>query len=190
MSDEGERILKDKFTHLVKTDFRVLPNVVGQELIHQTRVIIDFMLYPKPHLLEAGFDPVWFGVEVKHFGVSGETGKMSRFLWQCITYVQSIFTIDNEILKPVFVLGFSDVQEVNQDNNELCREYRSQWTGMIRLAGLAHVGTFYEVLPTSYKPLGGWNIGFSSSSYFRRIDGVYKKMNYNIFKENVGNCAS
>jgi hypothetical protein len=190
MSDEGEKTLKNKFNHLVKNDFRVLADVVGQELVHQKKVRIDFMLYPNPHLVEAGFDPVWFGVEVKHFGISGETGKMSRFLWQCVTYAQSVFQVDHTAVRPAFVLGLSDVYEVNQGNNDFCREYRSQLTGMLRLAGLAHVGTFSEVLPTSHKPLGGWNIFFSSSSYFRRVDGKYEKMKYNVFKENVGNCSS
>ena len=189
MSDEGEKTLKNKFIHIVQGDFRILANIAGKELLHQKKVVIDFMLYPMPHLLEAGFDPVWFGVEVKHFGISGETSKMSRFVWQCITYVQSTFQVEGIAIKPAFVLGFSDVDEVNQDDSDFCREYRSQWTGMVRLAGLAHVGNFHEVLQTRHKPLGGWNIIFSSSSYFRRVDGRYEKMKYNIFKENVGNCS-
>lgn len=190
MSDEGEKALKDKFLRLIRNDFRVLPDVVGYNLISKKKVIADFMLYPSQELIESGFDPVWFGVEVKHFGISGETGKMSRFIWQCITYAQSAYEIDGVDTRPSFVLGFSDVYEVNQGNNDLHREYRSQLTSMLRLAGLAHVGTFHEVLPTKYKPIGGWNIIFSSSSYFRRINGLCEKMKYNIFKENVGNCAN
>jgi hypothetical protein len=190
MSDEGEKGLKNKFQRIVKNDFLVLPDINGEELVHHKKVIIDFMLYPKPHLLEAGFDPVWFGVEVKHFGVVGETGKMSRFIWQSISYAQSTFQVDGTIVKPAFVLGFSDVYEVNPENDNLHRGYLSQLTGMLRLAGLAHVGTFHEILPSKNKPLGGWNIVFSSSSYFRRVDNEYKKTKYNIFKENVGNSAN
>ena len=86
-----------------------------------------------------------FGVEVKHFGIPGETGKMSRFIWQCITYTQSSFQIDGLGRKPAFVLGFSDVFDVNQNSDELNKEHLCQLTGMLRLAGLAHVGTFSEI---------------------------------------------
>ncbi len=191
MSDEGEKELKTKFIKLVNTDFRVFPNVVGKDLIDDEKVIIDFMLYPKEHLIKAGFDPVWFGVEVKHFGISGETGKMAHFIWQCITYFQSMFKIDNTFERPAFVLGFSDVENVNPERNDsFSQNTRSQWIGMLRVAGFPHVGMIYEVLPTKYKPLGGWKIFFSSSLYFRRTGDEYERMNYNIFKKNIGNCTN
>jgi len=198
MSDKGEQELKDKFRSIAKNDFEILSDVRGSYLLQEKEVVLDFMLYPKLHLLESGFEQAWFGVEVKHFDNLHVTGKMSRFLWQCITYAQSVFQVKGKAERPAFVLGFSNVDkildELCRDKNkftekEICREYRSQWTGMVRIAGLAHVGFFNETLPTRYKPLGGWNITFSSSSYFRLVNGQYKKLNYNIFKENIGNCA-
>lgn len=191
MSDEGEKILKTKFIKLANTDFQVFPNVVGNYLPKKKELVIDFMLFPKEHLINAGFDPVWFGVEVKHFGISGETGKMSRFIWQCITYTQSMFKIDNSFEIPPFVLGFSDVEDVNPEKNDCFNQnYRSQWIGMLRVASFPHVGMFYEVPPTERKPLGGWKIFFSSSLYFRRTGDEYERTNYNPFKENIGNCAN
>ncbi len=189
MSNEGEKILKKKFLQIAKDDFLILPEVKGEELLHHKKVIIDFMLYPKLHLVKAGFDPKWFGVEVKHFGVAGETGKMSRFIWQSITYVQSKFQVDEKVVSPAFVLGFSDVYKVNDNNSSRDSGYLSQLLGMLRLAGLAHVGTFDEISPSKNNSLGGWNIAFSSSSYFRRVGNEYTRTKYNVFKENVGNSA-
>jgi hypothetical protein len=111
---------------------------------------------------------------------------MSRFVWQCITYRQSEFCIDAEIIRPKFVLGFSDVEDVNTNAD---RVYLYQWQGMKRLAGLANVGMFYEILPTKNNPSGGWRIRFSSSTYFSFSNGRYHRLkNYNIFKRNIGNC--
>lgn len=189
MSDEGEKSLKIQFRQLVKDDFLIRPDVRGEELLHHKKVVIDFMLYPMPHLIKAGFDPFWFGIEVKHFGIVGETGKMSRFIWQSISYVQSQFQIDGEFVRPAFVLGYSDVFEVNDKDSKRDNMYIHQLTGMLRLAGLAHVGTFHQIKPTKRNLLGGWNIEFSSSSYFRRVDNKYTRTTYNIFKENVGNSS-
>ncbi|MBN8656608.1 MAG: hypothetical protein J0M11_12800 [Anaerolineae bacterium] len=189
MSDEGERALKIKFHSLAKDDFMIHPDVRGEELLHHKKVVIDFMLYPMPHLIKAGFDPVWFGIEVKHFGVAGETGKMSRFIWQSISYVQSKFQVDGKIANPAFVLGYSDVFEVNDSKLTRDNTYMHQLIGMLRLAGLAHVGTFRKIKPTKSNLLGGWDISFSSSSYFRRVGDEYTRTKYNIFKENVGNSS-
>jgi hypothetical protein len=186
MNLKGEPALKSRFQKIVGNDFIVYSEVVGRDLIYGKKVIIDFLLYPKPHLIESKFDEVWFGVETKHFGRCGETGKMSRFVWQCITYRQSEFCIDAEIIRPKFVLGFSDVEDVNTNAD---RVYLYQWQGMKRLAGLANVGMFYEILPTKNNPSGGWRIRFSSSTYFSFSNGRYHRLkNYNIFKRNIGNC--
>ena len=197
MSDKGEQELKYKFRNIAENDFEIIPNVNGHNLVHEKEVIIDFMLYPKPLLIESGFIKAWFGVEVKHFDDKDGTGKMSRFLWQCITYSQSAFQIKNQTERPAFVLGFSNIDRIldesridknNLSEIELCRMDRSQWTGMVRISGLANVGIFHEVIPTRNRTLGGWKISSSSSYYFRYENGKYKKLNYNIFKENIGNC--
>jgi hypothetical protein len=187
MSVDGEERLQKRLLNLVQNDFKIYSQVVGRNLIFQDEEVrIDFLLYPKQHLLDKGFDPVWFGIEVKHFGKLGETGKMSRFVWQCITYAQSEFEVNNQTIRPAFVLGYSDVEEVNKDSE---REYLSQWIGMLRLAGLAKVGVFQEIKPSDYRPNGGWSIVFSSSTYFTFSKGEYSRKNYNIFKINIGNSA-
>jgi hypothetical protein len=186
MSNEGELALEKEFQKIARNDFRIIFQVEGRDLIHGKNVVIDFMLYPKPHLINFGFDPVWFGVEIKHFGVPGETGKMSRFAWQCVTYKQSEFQIEAEMIQPAFVLGFSDVEHVIREADSSCL---CQWIGMQRLVGLANVGMFYEIPPTRNNPDGGWRIRFSSSTYFSLSNGQYRRLkNYNIFKVNIGSC--
>lgn len=190
MSAEGEEKLQQKLLSLTQNDFYIFQQTKGKNLVHSVTVIIDLLLYPKQHLIDAGFDPVWFGIEVKHFGQPGETGKMSRFIWQCITYVQSEFeTKDHSTIRPTFILGFSDINEVN-GTSETERYYLAQWLGMVRLAGLAKVGIFNEIKPSNHYPTGGWKIEFSSSTYFRVLGSEYHRTNYDIHKINVGNCAN
>ena len=43
MSEEAEKKLKNKFISLVDNDFRVVEDVVGQDLVHQRKVRIDFL---------------------------------------------------------------------------------------------------------------------------------------------------
>ena len=109
---------------------------------------------------------------------------MSRFIWQCITYRNSEFRIEDNVIRPVLVLGYSDIKRI--ENNE---NYQSQWMGMIRVAGLANVGMFDE-FPASRKDMfGGWRIRISSSTYFSYSRGKYKKHGeYNVYKHNIGNC--
>lgn len=187
MSFDGEEKLQQELLKTIQSDFVIYPQVEGRHLIYQTeKVRIDFLLYPKQHLIENGFDPIWFGIEVKHFGKIGETGKMSRFIWQCVSYVQSEFKVNEEIIRPAFVLGYSDVEAINKGTD---REYLSQWIGMLRLAGLAKVGSFQKIKSSAYNPNGGWSIVFSSSTYFTYSKGEYNRKNYNISKINIGNCA-
>ncbi|MEZ4590941.1 MAG: hypothetical protein R3D55_07335 [Chloroflexota bacterium] len=188
MTSIGEKRLQKRFENLLKDDFDLFPEVWGKNLVYPDKEVrIDYLLFPKPHLIEAGFDPVWFGVEIKHFGKPGETGKLSRLIWQCITYVQSQFELDKKNIRPVFVLSFSDFQKMNKGNGN---EYISQWLGMIRLGGLAKVGILNELEPSAYQPIRGWSIVFSSSTYFSFSKGEYHRKNYNIFNINIGNSTN
>ncbi len=185
MSDKGEIELKKRFCQLIKDDFNINADINGEDLIYKKGVRIDFMLYPKRKLIMEGFDRVWFGVEVKHFDRPGSIGKMSKFLWQCITYTQSTFQVDSVTIKPTFVLGFSNFYQINPDNSEAFFHSIS----LNILAGLPHVGTFFEIIPKNANLARGWRIRFSTSTYFHLNKGHYHKFNYNIHKVNIGNCS-
>lgn len=181
MSIEGEKILSEEFENLVKFDFDIYPQVNGKTIIENAIVRIDYLLRPKDHLIELGFDPVWFGIEIKHFGNEFELGPLSRYIWQCITYGQSRFYIGEESIRPQFILGYSDIDYYGSMPD--C------WNGLIILAGLAKVGMFYSY-PSKTKIKSDWFIRFSTSHYFSKKNEVYRRHKYNIYKINTGNCAN
>ena len=182
MSDIGERKLKEELQRIAKDDFVILPNVKGKHLIHTNRQVeIDFMFYPKEHLINAGFDSIWFGVKC-------DTENMSRFVCQSISYVQSEFQIEGKMIRPVFVLGYSNVEDVIANSNPNESAFQ-QWFRLSHLAGLMNVGVFEKYEPKRNSPLGGWYIRFITSHWFWKKNGEYFKSKYNIYKVNVGNCS-
>jgi hypothetical protein len=191
MTDIGERKLKDNLLNLVQNDFEIFPEVRGKNLIHADREVkIDYMFHPKPQLIRADFEDIWFGVEVKHFGNQCNTEKMSRFIWQCITYVQSEFQVDRRLIRPIFVLGYSDIESALEFDATPEKCASREWLRLIHLAGLANVGMLGEYRRTKKNPLGGWHIRFSTTTWCKKRLGHYQKFNsFNIFNVNVGNCT-
>lgn len=107
----SEPLLKNKIRAELASDFEILEEVTGKHLISAETVRIDFMLRAKPHLLIRGFTNEWFGVECKWIeDNNGQTAKVTKTVWQSITYAQSAFFIENENVTPAFVL-------VNTPNN-------------------------------------------------------------------------
>ncbi len=106
-SDEESK-LKEIFRERVAKDFHIREEVSGRHLIEDKGVRIDFMLFPKDHVIAAGFEPQWFGVEAKFIHTNksyGNRNKLTKLVWQCITYGQSVFKIDGEEIRPLFI-GF------------------------------------------------------------------------------------
>jgi hypothetical protein len=108
--DCNEDCLKNKIKEMLDDDFILRDSVKGINPVENKKVIIDYMLYPKIHLIENGFDPHWVGVEIKYIKDFSESdrGKKSQLLWQAITYSQSIFDIDSENkgIRPHFVVAY------------------------------------------------------------------------------------
>lgn len=131
-------------------------------MIEQTSVSIDFLLFPKPHLIADGFDPVWFGIEAKHIRdfKRGDLGKKSKLVWQSITYAQSAFYIDGDTVRPFFVLLYIGEDEFGQ--NESGERAAVSWRALINLAQYANVGWL------STNPRYGWVIRFGGGTYYRR----------------------
>ena len=85
--DETE--LKAYLVKRLRFDFEIVPEVPGSFLVDGTRVVIDYLFHPRPHLVERGFEDGWFGVEVK--SPQGGQAKGLRVAWQAITYSMSEF---------------------------------------------------------------------------------------------------
>ncbi len=181
MSAEGESNLKEILIGQLNSDFILLSEISGVSDFYNKKIKIDILAYPKEHLVDNGFDPEWFGVEIKHFDKPGDSGKLSRFIWQAITYQHAIYNLKNTIIKPLFVLCFSNYESMNAHNDS---SYPKYFPGMMLIAGLGRVGNL--VVFGKDKP--GWRIRFATSTYFTKIAGEYKRLPYNIEKTNAGNC--
>lgn len=144
----NEDSLKLKLESLLDKDFYLRKEVGGNHLIHDSPVRIDYLVKAKPHLVDAGFTPEWFGVECKWIeGVEGQTSKVSRLFWQGITYRQSRFFVDGETIIPSFVAVL-----VNDKLEPLIEKH---FKAQAQLALYGHVG---EIL--FYKD-GNWGIKFT-----------------------------
>ena len=100
-SDEPR--LKEVIADRLSIDFDIRAEVEGQFIVDGTSVFIDYLLFPKPALVEKGFVEDWVGLEVKH--PKNGDNKPIKFAWQCITYSQSKF--NNR--RPPFVLMFPSI---------------------------------------------------------------------------------
>ncbi len=93
----SETILTENLIKAIQDDFEILREVSGHHSIYNKNVRIDLMLKAKSHLQEAGFTDEWFGVECKWFdAIHGATSKVTRMVWQSITYAQSEFNINGK----------------------------------------------------------------------------------------------
>jgi len=179
----GEDELKKVLLELLENDFDIKKECQGTHRLYGNPVRIDFLLYPKDKLIKVGFEPCWFGIEAKHF-LEESKSEMARFLYQCITYQQSEFNIVGSLIRPEFVLAFSNK---NQETIIKETDYWYSWYGMNQLAALANVGWFLPKLD-NFGTTIGWTMRFSTSNHFSRKGNDYKKLEHNI-RRYVGNCS-
>lgn len=107
---KNERELKTWFKNKFNADFYIYAEVPGVHVAENKDVLIDYILIPKEHLVQEGFEPCHFGVEVKYFKQESEfTHKTSRGLWQTISYNDCDFIIDNSKVRLKFGLIFSNL---------------------------------------------------------------------------------
>jgi hypothetical protein len=177
-------------------DFILKPEVVGKHMSEGVRVQIDYIAYAKPHLIAHGFEPVYFGIEVKFLDqTDGFTHKASRGIWQTVSYTDSTFFVDGEWRRLKFALFFSNLcfdeeRELLEGVGMQPENDRVTWRALLQLANHANVGSL-EILGNR-EAWRGWAMAFSSGRYFRRSmrDGqaVYHLSNANMInKVRIGN---
>jgi hypothetical protein len=163
----NEENLKCQFIEAINKDFEIKSDVVGSFLVDNSRVIIDYLLLPKSHLIEKGFRPNWFGVEVK--SPDGEGAKKAiRVAWQAITYSQSEF----EGSRPDFVLIYPPLSTFFHKPNDAY-----YLTCMLQKANVGYL----ETNPKTKK----WKIKFGANLYFSSDSGLSNTPNAGI-KRHVG----
>ena len=86
----NEDRLKDILELSLKDDFILKKERKGKHLLEQRTIYVDFLLHPNEDLISKGFDPMWFGCEVKSPNVIKEPQKTVMDLAkQCIDYTES-----------------------------------------------------------------------------------------------------
>lgn len=156
----SESFLTNNLVNRLANDFTLKREITGKHLIYGTSVRIDLMAKGKPHLLAVGFTEQWFGIECKWADrVGGTTSKMTRMVWQSITYSQSAFTIDNLDFIPEFVAVYTP--------DKLPLSIERHLDTLLQLGLYANVGRMY------FYQDGAWGIKFGNIYSRSNKDGYY-----------------
>ena len=160
MQIQNENQLQIFFKAIASSDFVIYEEVKGINLVENKGVRIDFICKAKNHVVEKGFTPKYFGVEVKHIE-QNDKKKLRHALVQCITYSMSRFAIDNCVFRPAFVLLFS-------------RNFQNMTE--LTMASYFNVGSFLISENQDYLEQHGiYNIKFASSVYYRQKTGIVNR---------------
>jgi hypothetical protein len=125
------------------------------------KVVIDYLLYPKQHLIDVGFDNVWFGCEVKSpIGKREAHKKLLDFAKQSIDYTESDF--DGTI--PNFVVMFPGMSHFFGDEGDDDYQHAHYFCHLFR----AFIQRF-KVGTLSIDPKDKWHISFGSQRYFSKL---------------------
>lgn len=183
-----EPVLKSFLLDQLDADFFIRREVTGKHLINGERVKADFVLQPKSHLLDLGFDDCIFVVEVKAVYSSNQSpwSRMMHVCHQTVTYMQSRFDFG----RPLFALVFPDFRyfadaDFVRIQNPI--ERRSVADAVLRT--VQNMGMFEHVgcldFDTDYytKQLV-WKISMGGQRLFSIPDG---RNPANLLRERVGN---
>ncbi len=172
----SEGRLKNEVAEKMRSDFEVFPEVTGfvnyrKEFwdffrIERAKVRADFLLSPKPHLIETGFPSGLIAVEVKYFQRSGIIRQYCQALKQASDYAISSFELRySRNNMPLFALLASNLQEIRAD---LPPKILSQCQAIRRFIAWQRVGQLL-LRPT------GWEILFQSECFFLAQAGEYSR---------------
>ncbi|WP_412522365.1 hypothetical protein [Shewanella algae] len=188
--------LKRWLVKYLSEDFDLFPEVCGYHQFENVNVRIDFIAFPKKHLIDKGFCAEPFGIEVKYFNQeNGFTRKTSRGFWQAISYNDCWFDLNGHSTKLKFSLLFSNL--AFEAEMKLVRNYGynnendvMEWIGMLHLANHANVGLL-GVYGDKHNCLS-WAIKFAGGVYFsasKRPDKIdFRLSNSNVInKVRIGN---
>ena len=162
-----ENELKLQLCSSLESEFEIKAEVPGNFLIDGSRVVIDYLLFPKEPLISKGFKPSWFGIEVK--SPEGEGPKKAiRLAWQAITYSQSKF----EGERPAFILVYPPLSEFFKKTQDAYY--------LVCMLQKANVG-YLELRPEKQI----WKIKFGANLHFSSDKGASNHSNAGI-KRHVG----
>ncbi|TKK20885.1 hypothetical protein EcCFBP13530_10215 [Enterobacter cancerogenus] len=192
----SEPELKAWMSNFFKNDFYIYPEVTGIHNTEKVKVRIDYVLFPRKHLVDSGFEAMPFGIEVKYFNqVKDFAHKASRGVWQAISYNDCEFSLQGRNFKLKFCLLFSNLSFSNErETLEIYSDHFDgkvmKWMGMLNVANHAKVGVL-KVIGKKDR-VKGWTISFAGGNYFNcsinNNESIYKLSNANtINKVRIGN---
>ncbi len=153
------------FIEFFKDDFHIVSEVKGVHLCTNKKVRIDLLAYPKKHIIEAGFDECYFGIEVKYFNGNKFLKSGSSAFYQTISYVTSEFYTKNKIIKPSFCLLFSNFSFDNIFENA-SENSQKEYEAFKHLSNHYNVGTI-DIGRYMKSGKREWHFKFANQDYFR-----------------------
>ena len=177
--------LKQLLISKLSSDFELRPDVDGIYIVEPKPVKIDFLLRAKSHIIDGGFTPEWFGVEVKNIYHNGipKSGKINEVFWQALTYAQSKF--DEKRLPFVLVLVNDDYSKIDDRKTDKKTENFDSLTFMF-VARFCQYGNIGKLELEK----NGYSVVFDNNFYFRRRNGEMQKGKTNVgIKRNIGNVS-
>ena len=103
---KNEDDYKKEVVASLSNDFFIEPEVVGTWPLDGKTCRLDFLLSPKPHLVEKGFDAETFGIEVKSPTSKESVKKLLDCVLQAYTYTLCSFNQK----QPAFVLIYPEIK--------------------------------------------------------------------------------
>src|SRR5262245_20215661 len=96
-----EEAIRNRVLSALTWDFECHQETCGRHIETNEALRADILCFPRPHLVERGFESVWFGIETKHIDFAKHTSdRLYRTLWQAISYRHSEFTVANKRVRP------------------------------------------------------------------------------------------
>ncbi|MEO1290340.1 MAG: hypothetical protein AAFV93_21520 [Chloroflexota bacterium] len=169
-----ETELKSYLDKFLEPDFFFAKEVKGTHIVEEVTVIADYILRPKSHLVENGFDDVYFAIEVKSPAVKHPNSQYRKVVVQAASYVDSLFSDK----RPAFTLIFPDHNCFRPESNA------GQYFEVHHYFHIAHYFNVGDFRINQKKDR--WCIWFGGGRYYCSSRG---KGTHNVTKRYVGNIS-
>lgn len=180
----NENDLKAKLVSLLSNDFEMYGEVTGTHYTGK-KIRPDFIILPKQHLMEKGFDNGIIAVEVKHLGKAFGHGHMSdlnALIWQAQCYGVSSFNIAGftNTIPTLTMIYTNDLPELHADSG-VTEHY--QYYGRLALFAYMQISGVGRILP-GYK--GGWKMTFGQFNTYYSTESGRSHVNVGVSRK-IGN---
>jgi hypothetical protein len=162
----NEPSIRESLLAAISPDFEIHREVGGVHPEENERVRADLLCFPRTHLQQRGFAPVWFAVETKHIDFAKhESDRLYRTLWQAVSYRCSEFVMASGSIRPAFAaVAIGEMPRNYGDKSEQAQ--RRRWQILMEFGLYANVGYFRLRSPAQ------WSLYFGQARYFDSATGL------------------